>query len=180
MYVSPTTVALDFDLRRGPLFPTRVASCRLISVRSRDWLVAALLSCCSTELLDVGSVGPYSRDAAQRYGLVAGEQGSVDATQRHSGTRAERAARGHQSRGQETMGSTLIRHCTGAIEIRPPRRQWTAHSLEPRSVLCALSVRAVVYDTPIDGTESCGRSKFQKAYFFTLCMFIGEALCLVS
>lgn len=37
----------------------------------------------------------------------------------------------------------------------------------------------IVYDTPIDGTASCGRSTFQKPYYFTLCMFIGEFLCLI-
>jgi len=35
----------------------------------------------------------------------------------------------------------------------------------------------VAYQTPIEGT--CGKNDFSKAYFFTLCMFIGEALCLL-
>lgn len=63
-----------------------------------------------------------------------------------------------------------------------PTNFWSWAILTPIIVMLASGTvsslaNKVVYDTPIEGT--CGKNKFQKAYGFTLLMFIGEAMCLV-
>jgi drug/metabolite transporter (DMT)-like permease len=61
-------------------------------------------------------------------------------------------------------------HARAESRPRQARRTLTAS-------LSASCLPAVLYETPVLG--KCGVTNFQKAYFLTLAMFIGEALCLL-